>query len=88
MRPLSPGGPYLHAQADGVEHDEGKHQVFEVGGGDNVPHLVLVWIFGDIASQRAGLQGVLYALALRHDTTGPVSPEEGPPLLPHPPARA
>ena len=60
-------GPHLHAQADGVEHDEGEHQVLEVGGGDHVPHLVLVRVLGDVALQWAGLQGILHALALgRH----------------------
>lgn len=71
--PYVPGDPYLHAQADGVEHDEGKHQVFKVGGGNDVPHLVLIWVFGDVAPQRAGLQGVLHTLALRHNTAGQVS---------------
>lgn len=76
---ISWGCPYLHAQADGVEHDEGKHQVLKVGGGDDIPHLVLVWVFGDVAPQRAGLQGILHTLALRHNTTGQVS-TDGPSL--------
>lgn len=61
-------GPHLHAQADGVEHDEGKHQVLKVGRGDQVPHLVLVRVLGDVAPQGAGLQGVLHTLALRWNT--------------------
>ena len=70
-RPLHRGPwsrrPHLHAQADGVEHDEGEHQVLEVGGGDDVPHLVLVGVLGDVAPQGPGLQGVLHALALRQE---------------------
>ena len=78
-------GPYLHAQADGIEHDEGEHEVFEVGGGDHVPHLVLVRVFGDVAPEGAGLQSVLHTLALRHDRTGqsaPQGPLPRPSLLP------
>jgi hypothetical protein len=62
----SPLSPYLHAQADSIEHDESKHQVFKVGGSDDIPHLILVWVFGDVTPQWAGLQGILYALALGH----------------------
>lgn len=79
---VSLSAPYLHAQADSVEHDEGKHQVFKVGGGDDVPHLILVWIFGDVTPQWAGLQGILYTLALGWNETGQVSTKRSlpPPL--------
>lgn len=54
----------LHPQAHGVEHDEEKHQVLEVTGSDDVPHLILTRVLRDIASQRSGLQGVLDTLTL------------------------
>jgi len=55
---------HLHSQAHGVAHDQEEHEVLEVAGGDDVPHLVLVRVLGDVASQGAGLQGVLHTLAL------------------------
>lgn len=45
---------HLHSQTHGVEHDEKEHQVLEVAGGDNVPHLVLVRVLRDVAAQRTG----------------------------------
>lgn len=42
---------HLHGQTDGVEKDEGEHQVLKVGGVDHVPHLVLVRVLGDVATQ-------------------------------------
>lgn len=57
---------HLHGQTDGVEKDEGEHQVLKVGGVDHVPHLVLVRILGDVATQRACLQSILHTLTLSH----------------------
>lgn len=42
---------HLHGQTDGVEKDEGEHQVLKVGGVDHVPHLVLIRVLGDVATQ-------------------------------------
>lgn len=60
---------HLHGQTDGVEKDEGEHQVLKVGGVDHVPHLVLVRVLGDVATQRARLQSVLHTLTLSHTHT-------------------
>lgn len=46
---------YLHSQTQSVEHNEEKHEVLEVAGGDNVPHPVLVGVLGDVAHQRPSL---------------------------------
>ena len=59
---------YLHAQAHCVQHDEEKHQVFKVAGGDDVPHPVLVGVFGNVAAEGAGLQSVLHTLPLQRHT--------------------
>lgn len=55
---------YLHPQTHGVEHDEQEHEVLEVAGGDDVPHLVLVRVLGDVAAEGPCFQGVLDTLAL------------------------
>ena len=56
---------YLHSQAHGVEHNQEKHKVLKVAGGHNVPHLILVWVLGDITSQWPGLKSILHTLALK-----------------------
>lgn len=55
---------YLHGQADGVQQDQNEHQVFEIGGVDHIPNLVLVLVFRDVSPQGPGFQGILYTLAL------------------------
>lgn len=64
---------YLHAQTQGVQHDQEEHEVLKVAGGDDVPHPVLVRVLRDVAPQGAGLEGVLHTLALetknRHGLT-------------------
>lgn len=47
--------PYLHAQAERVEHDEQEHQVLKVAGCDHVPDAVLAGVLGDVTAQWAGL---------------------------------
>lgn len=58
------GQPHLHGQTDGVEKDECEHQVLKVGGVDHIPHLVLVGILGDVATQWTGLQSIFHTLTL------------------------
>lgn len=41
---------YLHAQTEGVQHDEQEHEVLEVTGSHNVPHPILVGVLGDVAT--------------------------------------
>ena len=64
---------YLHAQTQGVEHDQEEHEVLKVAGSDDVPHPVLVRVLRDVAPEGAGLEGVLDTLALetrnRHGLT-------------------
>lgn len=55
---------HLYSQAQRVQHDEYKHDVLEARGVHHVPELVLVRVFGDVAAQRPGLEGVLHTLAL------------------------
>lgn len=55
---------HLHGQTDGVEKNECEHQVLKVGGVDHIPHLVLVWVLGDVAAQRTSLEGILHTLTL------------------------
>ena len=55
---------YLHGQTDGVEQDEGEHQILKVGGVDHVPHLVLVLVLRNVPPQWTSLQGVLHTLTL------------------------
>lgn len=55
---------YLHSQTHGVEHNKEEHEVLKVAGGDNVPHLILVGVLGNITSQWAGLKSILHTLAL------------------------
>lgn len=55
---------HLHGQTDGVEKDECEHQVFKVGGIDHIPHLVLVGVLRDVATQWTGLQGIFHTLTL------------------------
>ena len=55
---------YLHSKTHGVEHDEKEHQVLKIAGGDDVPHLILVGVLGNVTSQWPGLKSVLYALTL------------------------
>lgn len=60
---------YLHSQAHGVQHDEEEHQVLKVAGSDNVPHLILVGVFRNVAPEGAGLKSILHTLTLqRHNT--------------------
>ncbi len=54
----------LHGQADGVEKDEGEHQVLKVGGVHHIPHLVLILVLGDVPAQGTGLQGIFHTLTL------------------------
>ena len=56
---------YLHSQAHGVEHNKEEHKVLKVAGSDDVPHLILVGIFGNITSQWTGLKSILHTLALK-----------------------
>lgn len=55
---------YLNGQTQGVEDDEDEHDVLEAGGVDHIPELVLVGVFGDVASQGASFKSVLHALTL------------------------
>lgn len=55
---------YLHSQTHGVEHYEEEHKVLKVAGGDDVPHLVLVGVLGNITSQWTSLKSILHTLAL------------------------
>lgn len=55
---------HLHGQTDGVEKDECEHQVLKVGRVDHIPHLVLVRVLGDVATQRTCLQSILHTLTL------------------------
>ena len=56
---------YLHSQTHGVQHDEQEHEVLEVAGGDDVPHLVLERVLRNVAAQWPRLQSVLHTLALK-----------------------
>lgn len=56
--------PYLHAQADGIQHDQEEHEVLKVGGGHQIPYLVLVRVLRNVASQRACFQCILDTLTL------------------------
>lgn len=55
---------YLHSKTHGVEHNKEEHKVLKVAGGDDVPHLILVGVLGNIASQWSGLKSILHTLAL------------------------
>lgn len=55
---------YLHSQTHGVEHNKEEHKVLKVAGGDDVPHLILIRVLGDITSQWTGLKSILHTLAL------------------------
>lgn len=55
---------YLYRQADGVEHDEDKHDVLKGCGVHHVPELVLIGVFRDVAPQRSGLKCILHTLSL------------------------
>ena len=56
---------YLHAQTQGVEHNEEEHEVLKVAGGDDVPHLILVGVLGYVTPQWTGLKSILHTLALK-----------------------
>lgn len=55
---------YLHSQTHGVEHYKEEHKVLKVAGGDDVPHLILVGVLGNITSQWTSLKSILHTLAL------------------------
>ena len=54
----------LYSKADGVEQDEEEHEVFEQGGVDHLPRLVLPLVGGNVPSHRFRFQRVLDALSL------------------------
>lgn len=54
----------LHGQANGVEKNEGEHQVLKVGGVHHVPNLVLIRVLGDVPAQGTSLQGIFHTLTL------------------------
>lgn len=54
----------LYGQTQCVEDDQNKHDVLEACGVDHIPELVLIWVFGNVATQRASFESVFYTLAL------------------------
>lgn len=55
---------HLNRQTQGVEDDQDKHDVLKSGGVDNIPELVLVGIFGDVAPHRASFKSIFHTLTL------------------------
>lgn len=66
---LIEGWAYLYSQADGVEHDEYKHDVFESCGVHHIPELVLIRVLRDVSTLWPCLQGILHTLTLKKKHT-------------------
>lgn len=55
---------YLDGQTQGVEDDQDEHDILKASRVDDVPELVLVGVFGDVASQRTSFKGIFHTLTL------------------------
>lgn len=56
---------YLDGQTQGVEDDQDEHDVLKASRVDDIPELVLVGVFGDVAPQRTSFKGVFHTLTLQ-----------------------
>lgn len=56
---------HLDSQTQGVKDDQDKHDIFEASGVDHIPELVLVGVFGNVATQGASFQSVFHTLTLQ-----------------------
>ena len=56
----------LHGEGGGVEQDRDEDRVLAEGRGGEAPQPVLQWMLWNVSSNWLGVEGVLYAVTLKH----------------------